>query len=94
MSGVSVLGVARAPSDCDSSSAGIASVGDDVRFVGLVRSLNVPAALISAWLGHADVAFTMRTYVHSQPDALAQAAQSLARVVTIRDHSRGRDGSG
>lgn len=56
--------------------------------------LGVPAALISAWLGHADVAFTMRTYVHSQPDALAQAAQSLAQVVTIRDHSRGGGGSG
>jgi integrase len=51
----------------------------------------VPAeALISAWLGHADVAFTMRTYVHSQPDPLAEAAQSLAQVVTIRDHSGGR----
>src|ERR1700694_5863917 len=45
----------------------------------------VPAAVIAAWLGHADVAFTMRTYVHSQPDALAERAQSLARVVTIRD---------
>jgi integrase len=45
---------------------------------------HVPPATISAWLGHADVAFTMRTYVHSQPDALAEAAQSLARVVTIR----------
>jgi integrase len=53
----------------------------------------VPAALISAWLGHADVAFTMRTYVHSQPDALVEAAQSLARVVTIRDHSRGGGGA-
>ena len=28
--------------------------------------------LISAWLGHADVAFTMRTYVHSQPDAFGR----------------------
>ncbi len=51
--------------------------------------LNMPAALISAWLGHADVAFTMRTYVHSQPDALAEAAQSLARVVTIRHNFPG-----
>ena len=39
--------------------------------------------------GHADVAFTMRTYVHSQPNALADGAQSLARVVTIRDNSAG-----
>jgi hypothetical protein len=37
--------------------------------------------------GTRDVTFTMRTYVHSQPDALAEAAQSLARVVTIRDNS-------
>lgn len=44
----------------------------------------VPIAIISAWLGHADNAFTMRTYVHSQPGALAEAAQSLAQVVTIR----------
>jgi integrase len=49
----------------------------------------VPAAVIAAWLGHADVAFTMRTYVHSQPDALAGGAQSLARVVTIRDNISG-----
>jgi len=49
----------------------------------------VPAAVIAAWLGHADVAFTMRTYVHSQPDALADGAQSLARVVTIRDNLSG-----
>lgn len=46
----------------------------------------VPAAVIAAWLGHADVAFTMRTYVHSQPNALADGARSLARVVTIRDN--------
>ncbi len=49
----------------------------------------VPAAVIAAWLGHADVAFTMRTYVHSHPNALADGAQSLARVVTIRDNSAG-----
>jgi integrase len=44
---------------------------------------NVPAAAIAAWLGHADISFTMRTYVHSPPDALAEGAQTLARVVTI-----------
>ncbi len=49
----------------------------------------VPAAVIAAWLGHADVAFTMRTYVHSQPDALADGARSLAQVVTIRDNIAG-----
>jgi hypothetical protein len=46
-------------------------------------------AVIAAWLGHADVAFTMRTYVHSQPDALAEGARSLARIVTLRDNSPG-----
>ncbi len=34
----------------------------------------VPAAVIAAWLGHADVAFAMRTYVRSQPDVLADGA--------------------
>jgi hypothetical protein len=29
-------------------------------------------------MGHADVAFTMRTYAHSLPDGLSEAAQSLA----------------
>ena len=33
-------------------------------------------------LGHADPAFTMRTYVHSQNDALKTAAMSLQRVVS------------
>lgn len=47
----------------------------------------VPIAVVAAWLGHADQAFTMRTYVHSQPEALREAAQSLTRVVTIRDNS-------
>jgi integrase len=49
----------------------------------------VPPAVIAAWLGHADVSFTMRTYVRSQPDALAEGAQSLARIVTIRDNFPG-----
>jgi integrase len=38
---------------------------------------NVPVAIISAWLGHADTAFTMRTYVHNQPEKLALAAESI-----------------
>jgi hypothetical protein len=29
----------------------------------------VPIALVAAWLGHADVSFTLRTYVHAQPEA-------------------------
>ena len=39
---------------------------------------NVPVAIISAWLGHADTAFTMRTYVHNQPEKLALAAESIS----------------
>ncbi len=31
----------------------------------------------SAWLGHADSAFTMRTYAHSTDDALRIAASTL-----------------
>lgn len=46
----------------------------------LMHLENVPIALISAWLGHASKAFTMATYVHSQPDALAAAALSFGRV--------------
>jgi hypothetical protein len=38
---------------------------------------NVPVAIISAWLGHADTAFTMCTYVHNQPEKLALAAESI-----------------
>ncbi|MDP0398935.1 site-specific integrase [Tsukamurella strandjordii] len=40
----------------------------------------VPTAVIAAWLGHADSSFTLRTYAHSQPDALVAAAVSLRGV--------------
>ncbi|OZD85601.1 site-specific integrase [Rhodococcus sp. 05-339-2] len=53
----------------------------------LMHLQGVPIAVISAWLGHADSAFTMRTYAHSQDDALALAAASLERLVTSRDNS-------
>ncbi|MFC8529158.1 tyrosine-type recombinase/integrase [Nocardia sp. NPDC057227] len=55
----------------------------------LLHLQNVPIAVVSAWLGHCDAAFTMRTYVHSQPDALADAARSLNAVVTNRDKTGG-----
>ncbi len=42
----------------------------------------VPIAVNSAWLGHADPAFTMRTYVHAQNDALKAAAAAWEKVVT------------
>ena len=44
----------------------------------LMHLQGVPIALVAAWLGHADVSFTLRTYVHAQPDALELAARSFA----------------
>lgn len=35
------------------------------------------------WLGHAGPAFTMRTYVHNQDDALKIAAATLQRVDNV-----------
>lgn len=52
----------------------------------LMHLQGVPIAVISAWLGHADSAFTMRTYMHSQDDALKLAAASLQSLVTTRDN--------
>jgi integrase len=46
----------------------------------LMHLQGVPVAVIAAWLGHADPAFTMRTYVHSQNEALHDAARSIAAV--------------
>ena len=47
----------------------------------LMHMQGVPIVVTSAWLGHADPAFTMRTYVH-QDDALNLAAASLQQVVS------------
>ena len=44
----------------------------------LMHLQGVPIAIIAAWLGHADISFTMRTYVHAQPEALELAARSFA----------------
>jgi integrase len=44
----------------------------------LMHLQGVPIALVAAWLGHADVSFTLRTYVHAQPEALEPAARSFA----------------
>ena len=38
-------------------------------------SSSAPVDLVAAWLGHADISFTLRTYVHAQPEALAVAAE-------------------
>jgi len=48
----------------------------------IMHAQAVPIAVISAWLGHADPAFTMRTYVHAQNDTLKGAAATLQKVVT------------
>jgi integrase len=48
----------------------------------IMHAQGVPIAVISAWLGHADPAFTMRTYVHAQNDALKDAAATWQKVVT------------
>jgi integrase len=42
---------------------------------------DVPIAVISCGAWAASKAFTMATYVHSQPEALANAAESFSRVV-------------
>jgi len=49
----------------------------------LMHLQGVPTAVIAAWLGHADAGFTMRTYVHSQDDALSEAAQILGSVTGL-----------
>jgi integrase len=52
----------------------------------------VPVAVIAQWLGHTDPAFTMRTYAHSQDEALKAAAGSFQRVVTFGDTEDGSHG--
>lgn len=36
---------------------------------------------VSGWLGHANVAFTMKTYVHPQAEALAKGAKVLGQIM-------------
>lgn len=43
----------------------------------LMHLQGVPAAVISQWLGHANAAFTMKQYVHSQNPALVAARSAL-----------------
>ena len=49
----------------------------------LMHLQGVPTAVVAAWLGHADASFTMRTYVHSQDDALIDAAKTLGSVTGL-----------
>lgn len=48
----------------------------------LMHLRGVPIAVISAWLGHANAAFTIKTYVHSQPEALTDAGVVLRKALT------------
>jgi len=53
-----------------------------------MHALAVPIAVISAWLGHADPAFTMRAYVHTQErraeGGRGRLAEGCDKLVTPR----------
>jgi integrase len=48
----------------------------------LMHLRGVPTAVISAWLGHSSASFTMRTYVHSQDEAMRAAAATLTGALS------------
>ena len=48
----------------------------------LMHLNGVPTVVIAAWLGHQDPGFTLRTYAHSNHDALADAAAMLGSITT------------
>jgi integrase len=52
----------------------------------------VPIAVIAAWLGHANAAFTLSTYAHSQDEVLQAAAMSFGRLVKLCDTETGSEG--
>jgi integrase len=41
----------------------------------------VPDVVVSAWAGHADLSFTKRVYVHSDPDALRAGSEKLGEFL-------------
>ena len=43
----------------------------------LMALQGVPMPVVAAWAGHADPAFTLRTYAHSQAHALTAASDAL-----------------
>jgi hypothetical protein len=69
------------------------AVSNAVLFIGGGSSMSssVPIALVAAWLGHADISFTLRTYVHAQPEALAVAVQKASGGPATSDRM-GSDG--
>lgn len=56
----------------------------DARHTALtLMALNgVPLAVVAAWAGHADPAFTLRVYAHSQDDAIRDASSLLTRMIS------------
>lgn len=48
----------------------------------LMHLNGVPTVVIAAWLGHQDPGFTLRTYAHSNDNALADAAAVLGAITT------------
>jgi integrase len=54
----------------------------------LMHLRGVPTAVISAWLGHASASFTIKTYVHSQADALRDAGSTISARPTSRAPSK------
>jgi integrase len=58
----------------------------------LMQLRGVPIAVIAAWLGHSNAAFTMSVYAQSQDDALQAAAMSFDRFVTLCDTETGSEG--
>ena len=58
----------------------------DLRHTALTRMTlaGVPLPVVAAWAGHADPAFTLRVYAHSQPGALRQAGAALGLDPTDR----------
>jgi integrase len=45
----------------------------------LMALRGVPFSVVAAWAGHADPAFTLRTYAHAQDEAMRDASTLLAR---------------
>ncbi|MFJ9665061.1 hypothetical protein ACIRPP_10645 [Streptomyces sp. NPDC101219] len=41
----------------------------------------VPDTVVSAWAGHSDLGFTMRTYVHPDPHSLKAGSEKLAGLL-------------
>ena len=65
-----------------STQAGLRTIRlHDVRHTALTLMAlhGVPLAVVAAWAGHADPAFTLRTYAHSQDDAMRDASSLLTR---------------